>query len=89
MRSARGDSSASKASLKNIKKYMEKIVMTAAQKRPYEAPRLMVVGTAPILMLAASGDPEVYTTSEKASTDYDPLVKENRHHTLWDDDWSK
>ena len=49
----------------------------------------MVVGTAPILMLAASGDPEVHTTSEKASTDYDPLVKENRHHNLWDDDWSK
>ena len=40
-------------------------------------------------MLAASGDPKVHTTGEKASTKYDALVKEDKSYNVWDDDWSE
>ena len=50
---------------------------------------MTVLRTAPMQMLAASGDPEVHTTSEKASTGYEVLVKENKSYNVWDDDWSE
>jgi len=51
---------------------------------------MTVLRTAPMQMLAASGDtPEVHTTSEKASTDYNALVKEDKSYNVWNDDWSK
>ena len=59
--------------------------MKTIQKRPYEAPSMFILCLAPARMLANSdGAPDVYTTSEKASTDYDALVKENN---IWGDDW--
>ena len=64
--------------------------MKIEQKRPYNEPCLTVLRTAPIMVLAASGDtPEVHTTSEKASTDYNALVKEDKSYNVWNDDWSE
>jgi len=65
--------------------------MQAAQKRPYETPALLTIRVAPTQMLAVSGDPKVQTTSEKASTDYDALVKGSSRsdYSVWDDDWSE
>ena len=50
---------------------------------------MTVLRTAPMQMLVASGDPEVHTTGEKASTDYNALVKENKSYNVWNDDWSE
>ena len=61
----------------------------AADKRPYVAPAMLELHIISTQMLAASGDPEVHTTSEKASTDYDALVKEDKSYNVWDDDWSE
>ena len=63
--------------------------MKIIQKKPYEAPALAIVRTAPMQMLAASGDPEVHTTSDKASTGCEALVKEEKSYNVWDDDWSE
>ena len=48
----------------------------------------MVLHLAPIRMLAASGDPVIRTTSNKADDEYDALVKQNDFN-IWDDDWSE
>ena len=67
---------------------MKQDIMKAVQKRPYEAPSLFIICLAPARMLANSGDdPKVYTTSEKASTDYDALVKGQNSTGIWDDEW--
>ncbi len=66
---------------------MKQIYQSAAQKRPYLAPRLLTVQISSMQMISLSGAPEVYTTSEKASTDYDALVKENKNNGVWDDEW--
>ncbi len=52
---------------------------------------MTVMRTAPMQMLATSGDPEVQTTSEKASTDYDALVKgsSRSNYSVWDNDWNE
>ena len=50
---------------------------------------MTVLRTAPMQMLAASGDPEVHTTTEKASTSHEALVKEDKSYSIWDDDWSE
>lgn len=50
---------------------------------------MTVLRTAPMQMLAASGDPEVHTTSSKANIEYDALVKEDKSYNVWDDDWSE
>ena len=65
--------------------------MKSYQKKEYQEPCMTVLRTAPMQMLAASGDPEVQTTSEKASTDYDALVKgsSRSNYSVWDDDWSE
>lgn len=61
--------------------------MMIEQKKPYNEPCLTVLRTAPIMMLAASGEtPEVHTTSEKASTSHEALVKDN-NYDVWSDDW--
>ena len=49
---------------------------------------MTVLRTAPMQMLAASGDPEVHTTTEKASTSHEALTKGNSYR-IWDDDWSE
>ena len=63
--------------------------MKSYQKKAYQEPCMTVLRTAPMQMLAASGDPEVHTTGEKASTNYDALVKEDKSYNVWDDDWSE
>ena len=63
--------------------------MKAAQKRPYEAPALTCIYTTPMQMLAASGDPEVHTTSSKVDTNYGALTKDDKSYDVWDDDWSE
>ena len=62
--------------------------MKIIQKKPYEAPALTIVRTAPMQVLAASGDPEVHTTNEKASTSHEALTKGNDYN-VWDDDWNE
>lgn len=62
---------------------MKQLCRTAAQKRPYLAPELLCVHITSVKMLSSS-DPDVYTTSGKASKDYDALSKENN---TWDDEW--
>lgn len=64
---------------------MKKILQPAAQKRPYMTPALLEVPLTTKRMLALSGDPFVYTTSEKANTDYGVLTRES--HNIWDDEW--
>lgn len=61
----------------------------AAGKRPYVAPAMLERHITSTKMLAASGDPVVHTTSSKASTDYDVLVKEDKSYNVWNDDWSQ
>lgn len=63
---------------------MKQFCRTAAQKRPYLAPELLCVHVTSAKMLSTSG-PEVYTTSEKASTEYEALTKE--HQSVWDVEW--
>ncbi len=63
--------------------------MKIIQKKTYEVPALTIVRTAPMQMLAGSGDPKVYTTNEQASKDYDALVKENKSYSVWDNDWNE
>lgn len=63
---------------------MKQLCRTAAQKRPYLAPELLCIHITSAKMISTSG-PEVYTTSEKASNDYDALSKE--HQSVWDDEW--
>ena len=62
--------------------------MKSNQKKAYQEPCMTVLRTAPIQMLAASGDPEVHTTSDKASTSHEALTKVNSY-SIWDDDWSE
>lgn len=63
----------------------------AAEKRPYVAPAMLEQHITSTQMLATSGDPRVQTSSEKASTDYDVLVKgsSRSNYDVWDDDWSE
>ena len=63
--------------------------MKSYQKKAYQEPCMTVLRTAPMQMLAASGDPEVHTTTEKASTSHEALVKEDKSYSIWDDDWSE
>ena len=63
--------------------------MKSYQKKAYQEPCMMVLHTAPMQMLAGSGDPEVHTTSDKASTGCEALVKEETSYNVWDDDWSE
>ena len=67
---------------------MEKEFLTAAGRRPYKMPALLTLHIHPTLMLAASGDPQVGKTSEKASKDAEILVKDDNDYNVWDDDWS-
>lgn len=62
--------------------------MKTIQKKAYNEPCLTVLRTAPIMMLAGS-DPQVHTSSQKASTDYAPLVKKGDDYNVWDEDWSE
>ena len=62
--------------------------MKIIQKKTYLAPVLAIVRTAPTQMMAVS-DPEVHTTSMKASENYDALVKENKSNSVWDDVWNE
>lgn len=48
----------------------------------------MVLRTAPMTILAASGDPVIRTTSNKVDVERAALVKENKSYNAWDDDWS-
>jgi len=52
---------------------------------------MTVLHTAPMQMLATSGDPEVHTTSSKASTEHEALVKgsSRSNYSVWDDDWNE
>ena len=65
---------------------MNKHIQTAAQKRPYMMPQMLSVVISHTQMLAASGDPEVHTSSDKASTDYQALTKESSS-SIWDNEW--
>lgn len=65
---------------------MEKDIMNVRRKHPYDVPTLMVVSIASAKLFAASGDPEVHTSTEKASTDYDALVKD-KSTNVWDEEW--
>ena len=65
---------------------MNKHIQTAAQKRPYMSPQLLTLVISHTQMLAASGDPLVRTSSDKASTDYEALTKESSPG-IWDDEW--
>ena len=65
---------------------MKKDIQTAAQKRPYMMPQMLSVVISHTQMLAASGDPEVHTSSDKASTDYQALTKESSS-SIWDNEW--
>ena len=62
--------------------------MKSYQKKAYQEPCMTVLRTAPMQMLAASGDPEVHTTTEKVSTSHEALTKGNSY-SIWDDDWSE
>jgi hypothetical protein len=62
--------------------------MKTIQKKAYQEPCMTVLRTAPIQMLAGS-DPQVHTTTNKVSTDYDALVKEDKSGNFWYDDWSE
>lgn len=62
--------------------------MKTVQKRPYKRPCLTVLRTAPMRMLAASGDLEIRTTSSKVDVERAALVKQNDYN-IWDDDWSE
>lgn len=67
---------------------MKQDILNTAQKRCYEAPSLFILCLAPARMLANSdGAPDVYTTSDKASTDYDALVKGQNNNGIWDEEW--
>ena len=68
-------------------KNMKKDLLKAARKQPYTTPALLKFCIEPSQMLAASGDPQVHTTNEKASTDHEALSKENQGYDVWDDDW--
>ena len=57
--------------------------MTFEQKEPYNEPCLTVLRTAPMQMLAVSGDPKLRKTSDKADTNYDALSKENNFDFEW------
>lgn len=61
--------------------------MKIKKKHPYEEPALMVVCVASVNVFAVSGTPEVRTTSEKASTDCDALVKGQNSNDIWDEEW--
>jgi hypothetical protein len=65
---------------------MKKDIQTAAQKRPYMMPQMLSVVISHTQMLAASGDPEVHTSNDKASTDYQALTKESSS-SIWDNEW--
>ena len=65
---------------------MNKHIQTAAQKRPYMMPQMLSVVISHTQMLAASGDPVVHTSSDKASTDYQALTKESSS-SIWDNEW--
>ena len=62
--------------------------MKIYQKKAYQEPCMTVLRTAPMQMLATSGDPEVHTTSSKASTEHEALVK-GSSRSNWDDDWNE
>lgn len=66
---------------------MKKVYQTAALKRPYLSPQLLLVkALSSFEMLAASGnDPEIYITTEKASTESEALTKESKN--IWDEEW--
>ena len=51
-------------------------------------PCMTVQRIAPMQMLAGS-DPDVYTTSEKASKRYEALGKGDRYQDYWDYDWDE
>lgn len=57
--------------------------MNIEQKKPYNEPCLTVLRTAPMQMLAVSGDPELRKTSDKADTNYDALTKEEFDDLEW------
>ena len=62
--------------------------MNIKKKLPYKEPALMVVCIASENVIAGSGDaPEVHTSSEKASNDYDALVKSQNSNSIWDENW--
>lgn len=64
-------------------------IIMKMRKTTYKTPVLTVVCTAPMQMLAASGDtPEVHTTTEKVSTSHEALTR-GYHHKIWDNDWSE
>ena len=65
---------------------MKKDIQTAAQKRPYMMPQMLSVVISHTKMLAASGDPLVRTSNDKASTDYQALTKESSSD-IWDNEW--
>ena len=66
---------------------MKKDIQTAAQKRPYMMPQMLSVVISHIEMLAASNDvPEVHTSNDKASTDYQALTKESSSD-IWYNEW--
>ena len=62
---------------------MKQLCRIATQKQPYLAPELLCVHITSVKILSSS-DLDVYTTSEKASKDYDALSKE---YNAWDDEW--
>lgn len=70
---------------------MKLIHPTTSEKRPYVSPAILELLITSTQMLAASGDPRVQTSSEKASVDYDALVKgsSRSNYDVWDDDWSE
>ena len=57
--------------------------MNIEQKKPYNEPCLTVLSTAPMQMLAVSGDPELRKTSEKADDYYEALTKEELDDFEW------
>lgn len=63
---------------------MKKVYLTAALKRPYMIPQMLVVALSSTGMLAES-TPEVHTSSEKASTETEALTRESKN--IWDEKW--
>jgi len=61
--------------------------MRVNKKHPYEAPTLMTVHVASAKLFAASGDPQVHTSNEKASNGHEALVKEQGSNNIWDESW--
>ena len=51
-----------------------------------DAPAIIVVSIASANLFAVSEDPEVHTSTQKASTDYDALVKDQSTN-VWDEEW--